>query len=134
MGNLQRRTEFSRDEMKKLLLMVGIGEWVLNGFRDEPLKEFESVEQKFYRFAVEHGLGDCFDHGDGERLPNKTFEDSILKYIKEYEDNVIMERAGTAEPCPIKPKAKAFDIRSSKKAVPICRGCWRDRTLNLKKR
>ena len=87
MENLPIGTEFSKDEMKKLLLMVGIGELVLNGFRDEPLKEFESIEQKFYRFAAERGLGDCFDHGDGERLPNKMFEDSILKYINEYEDN-----------------------------------------------
>jgi len=85
---------FSKKQYESLVKLVYLGDWMANSCRtgDDRDLEMEKVEQHIYSFAKDFGMENLFDQNErGSIYPTKDFEESLDKYIDEYNDENFWE-------------------------------------------
>lgn len=83
----------SKKQLRRLLDMVYIGNWVLNSTRGEDrIKDYDEVESLLFAQAREEGMSILADEYLGEVIPSRAFaEGGIHEAIMDYENNVFFE-------------------------------------------
>ena len=85
--------ELSKKQLRRLLDMVYIGNWVLNSTRGEDrIKDYDEVESLLFAKAREEGMSILAEDYLGEVIPSRAFaEGGIHEAIMDYENNVFFE-------------------------------------------
>ena len=85
--------ELTRKQLRRLLDMVYIGNWILNSTRGEDrFKDYDEVESLLFAKAAEEGMSTLSETYQGEVIPSRAFaEGGIHEAIMEYENNVFFE-------------------------------------------
>lgn len=81
----------TKDQLRKLLHLVYLGEWVINSFRSEDrLEDYERVAEQVLSLAPSRGLKDLveFDEFEGRYFPSSELEKETEEFLTEYEDSV----------------------------------------------
>ena len=85
--------ELTRKQLRRLLDMVYIGNWILNSARgDDRFTDYDEVESKLFGLCKGTPLASLTEVWDGEDVPSKAFSDGgIHEAIMDYEDTVFFE-------------------------------------------
>ena len=85
--------ELTRKQLRRLLDMVYIGNWILNSTRGEDrFKDYDEVESLLFAKAAREGMPSLSETYQGEIIPSRAFaEGGIHEAIMEYENNVFFE-------------------------------------------
>ena len=85
--------ELTRKQLRRLLDMVYIGNWILNSTRGEDrFKDYDEVESLLFACAAQEGMLTLSETYQGEVIPSRDFaEGGIHEAIMEYENNVFFE-------------------------------------------
>ena len=85
--------ELTRKQLRRLLDMVYIGNWILNSTRGEDrFKDYDEVESLLFARAAQEGMATLSETYQGEVIPSRAFaEGGIHEAIMEYENNVFFE-------------------------------------------
>ena len=85
--------ELTRKQLRRLLDMVYIGNWILNSTRGEDrFKDYDEVESLLFAKAAQEGMPTLAETYRGEVIPSRAFaEGGIHEAIMEYENNVFFE-------------------------------------------
>lgn len=92
-------TEFSKEELERLVEVAALGDWMLNGHQhgEERAIDHSRILQKLYALAEEAGLGYLIetDGETGELKPSAALEArlDIAGYIADYDDCVFWDEA-----------------------------------------
>ena len=92
-GGLRMELELTRKQLRRLLDMVYIGNWILNSTRGEDrFKDYDEVESLLFARAAQEGMPSLSEVYQGEVIPSRAFaEGGIHEAIMEYENNVFFE-------------------------------------------
>ncbi len=92
-GGLTMQLELSRKQLRRLLDLVYIGNWILNSTRGEDrFKDYDEVESLLFARAALEGMPTLAESYQGEVIPSRAFaEGGIHEAIMEYENNVFFE-------------------------------------------
>ena len=87
------KLELTRKQLRRLLDMVYIGNWILNSTRGEDrFKDYDEVESLLFAKAAQEGMPSLAERYQGEIIPSRAFaEGGIHEAIMEYENNVFFE-------------------------------------------
>ena len=85
--------ELTPKELRTLLDMVYIGNWVLNSTRgDNRFQIYDDLESKLFAFAQEKGMKTLAQDWNGTVVPSQAYLDGgIHEAIAFYEDNIFYE-------------------------------------------
>lgn len=85
--------ELTRKQLRRLLDLVYIGNWILNSTRGEDrFKDYDEVESLLFARAAQEGMPTLSETYQGEIIPSRAFaEGGIHEAIMEYENNVFFE-------------------------------------------
>ena len=85
--------ELTRKQLRRLLDLVYIGNWILNSTRGEDrFKDYDEVESLLFARAAQEGMETLSELYQGEVIPSRAFaEGGIHEAIMEYENNVFFE-------------------------------------------
>lgn len=85
--------ELSKKQLRRLLDLVYIGNWVLNSTRgDQRFKDYDEVESLVFARAALDGMPGLAELYKGEIVPSRAFvEGGIHEAIMEYENNVFFD-------------------------------------------
>lgn len=85
--------ELTRKQLRRLLDLVYIGNWILNSTRGEDrFKDYDEVESLLFAKAAQEGMPTLAETYRGEIIPSRAFaEGGIHEAIMEYENNVFFE-------------------------------------------
>ena len=85
--------ELTRKQLRRLLDLVYIGNWILNSTRGEDrFKDYDEVESLLFAKAAQEGMPTLAETYRGEVIPSRAFaEGGIHEAIMEYENNVFFE-------------------------------------------
>ncbi len=85
--------ELTRKQLRRLLDMVYIGNWILNSTRGEDrFKDYDEVESLLFARAAQEGMPALAEVYQGEVIPSRAFaEGGIHEAIMDYENNVFFE-------------------------------------------
>ena len=83
----------SKKQLRRLLDLVYIGNWVLNAPRgDQRFIDYDEVESLIFGYAVMAGMRDLAELYQGQIVPSRAFADGgIHDAIEEYENNVFFD-------------------------------------------
>ena len=87
------KLELTRKQLRRLLDLVYIGNWILNSTRGEDrFKDYDEVESLLFALAAREGMPTLAETSQGEVIPSRAFaEGGIHEAIMEYENNVFFE-------------------------------------------
>jgi hypothetical protein len=87
------KLELSKKELRRLLDMAYIGNWILNSTRgEERFADYDKVESLLFQKAYEEGMDILTDFQQGAAVPSRAFvEGGIHEAIMEYENNVFFD-------------------------------------------
>ena len=85
--------QLTRKQLRRLLDLVYIGNWILNSSRGEDrFKDYDEVESLLFGRAALEGMPQLAELYQGEIIPSRAFvEGGIHEAIVEYENNVFFE-------------------------------------------
>ena len=85
--------ELTRKQLRRLLDLAYIGNWILNSTRGEDrFKDYDEVESLLFAKAAQEGMPALSEMYQGEVIPSRAFaEGGIHEAIMEYENNVFFE-------------------------------------------
>ena len=85
--------ELTQKELRTLLDMVYIGNWVLNSTRGEDrFAVYDDLESKLFAVARDHGMKVLAQDWEGTVVPSQAYaEGGLHEAIAFYEDNVFYE-------------------------------------------
>ncbi len=85
--------ELTRKQLRRLLDLIYIGNWILNSTRGEDrFKDYDEVESLLFAKAAQEGMPTLAETYRGEVIPSRAFaEGGIHEAIMEYENNVFFE-------------------------------------------
>lgn len=85
--------ELTRKQLRRLLDLAYIGNWILNSTRGEDrFKDYDEVESLLFAAAAREGMPSLSETYQGEIIPSRAFaEGGIHEAIMEYENNVFFE-------------------------------------------
>lgn len=85
--------DLSKKQLRRLLDLVYIGNWVLNSTRgDQRFTDYDEVESLVFTRAVLEGMPALAEVYKGEVVPSRAFvEGGIHEAIMEYENNVFFD-------------------------------------------
>lgn len=86
--------ELSNEQLKKLLRLAYLGEWVLQAHdKDNYDKDIDDLEQELYALAYNNGLDEEveFDEKLGGYVPTPEFEEMCDEDIENYDENTFWE-------------------------------------------
>lgn len=87
------KLELTRKQLRRLLDMAYIGNWILNSTRGEDrFTDYDKVESLLFQKAREEGMKTLTEDWMGVPVPSKAFaEGGIHEAIIEYENNVFFD-------------------------------------------
>ena len=87
------KLELTEKQLRRLLDLVYIGNWVLNSTRgDQRFKDYDEVESLVFMRAALEGMPGLAEIYNGEIVPSRAFvEGGIHEAIMEYENNVFFD-------------------------------------------
>lgn len=87
------KLELTRKQLRRLLDMAYIGNWILNSTRGEDrFTDYDEVESLLFQKAREEGMKALTEDWMGVPVPSKAFaEGGIHEAIIEYENNVFFD-------------------------------------------
>lgn len=85
--------ELTRKQLRRLLDMVYIGNWILNSTRGEDrFKDYDEVESLLFARAAQEGMPSLAERYQGEIIPSRAFAGGgIHEAIMAYEDITFFE-------------------------------------------
>jgi hypothetical protein len=85
--------ELSKKQLRRLLDMVYIGNWILNSTRgDQRFTDYDEVESLVFGKAAAEGMPTLAELYQGEIVPSRAFvEGGIHEAIAEYENSVFFD-------------------------------------------
>ena len=85
--------ELNKKQLRRLLDLVYIGNWILNSTRgDQRFADYDEVESLVFGQAVLEGMPTLAELYQGEIVPSRAFvEGGIHEAIAEYENNVFFD-------------------------------------------
>ena len=85
--------KLSKKQLRRLLDMVYIGNWVLNSTRgDQRFTDYDEVESLVFGQAALEGMSSLAELYQGEIVPSRAFvEGGIHDAIEEYENNIFFD-------------------------------------------
>ena len=85
--------ELSKKQLRRLLDLAYIGNWILNSTRgEERFADYDEVESLLFAAAAAQGMPTLAELYQGEIVPSRAFvEGGIHEAIMEYENNVFFE-------------------------------------------
>ena len=85
--------ELTRKQLRRLLDLVYIGNWILNSTRGEDrIRDYDEVESLLFALAAREGMPTLAETYEGEISPSRAFaEGGIHEAIMDYENNVFFE-------------------------------------------
>jgi hypothetical protein len=85
--------ELNKKQLRRLLDMVYIGNWILNSTRgDQRFTDYDEVESLVFGAAALEGMPTLAELYQGEIVPSRAFvEGGIHEAIAEYENNVFFD-------------------------------------------
>ena len=85
--------KLSKKQLRRLLDMVYIGNWILNSTRgDQRFADYDEVESLVFGQAALEGMANLAEIYQGEIVPSRAFvEGGIHEAIEEYENNVFFD-------------------------------------------
>ncbi len=83
----------TKKQMRRLLDLVYIGNWILNSVRgDDRFRDYDEVESLMFGYAAMSGMTELAEIWQGEIVPSKAFiEGGIHDAIEEYENAVFFD-------------------------------------------
>ena len=87
------KLELTEKQLRRLLDLVYIGNWVLNSTRgDQRFKDYDEIESLVFMRAALEGMPGLAEIYNGEIVPSRAFvEGGIHEAIMEYENNVFFD-------------------------------------------
>ena len=84
------------DEYRSLMKLVFLGNWMANAYRDEPLAEFDNMEQVFLSRAADFKAGDAVEYDARKKawVYTRAFEDEVNERIDEYNVEALYDELG----------------------------------------
>lgn len=85
--------KLNKKQLRRLLDMVYIGNWVLNSTRgDQRFTDYDEVESLVFGQAALEGMSSLAELYQGEIVPSRAFvEGGIHDAIEEYENNIFFD-------------------------------------------
>ncbi len=85
--------ELTQKELRTLLDMVYIGNWILNSTRgDDRFQVYDDLESKLFSIARDHGMKVLAQDWEDTVVPSQAYaEGGIHEAIAYYEDNIFYE-------------------------------------------
>ncbi len=85
--------DLTQKELRTLLDMVYIGNWILNSTRgDDRFQVYDDLESKLFSIARDHGMKVLAQDWEGTVVPSQAYaEGGIHEAIAYYEDNIFYE-------------------------------------------
>ena len=85
--------ELTNKQLRRLLDLVYIGNWILNSTRgEERFADYDEVESLLFAAAAAQGMPTLAELYQGEIVPSRAFvEGGIHEAIMEYENNVFFD-------------------------------------------
>ena len=85
--------ELSKKQLRRLLDLAYIGNWILNSTRgEERFADYDEVESLLFAAAAAQGMPTLAELYQGEIVPSRAFvEGGIHEAIMEYENNVFFD-------------------------------------------
>ena len=79
----------TKDQYENLIKLVFLGDWLVNSFRTDRISDFDELENHIYSHAQAFGLEKyvLYDEGAKEYFPTDAFEQSVVDYIEEYDED-----------------------------------------------
>ena len=83
----------TKKQYQKLIELLHIGEFIANGDRVEPIKEYEELQQYIYSFSQEYQCEDMIRHDEAKQIyiPTIEFEDRIRELVEDYLEEDFVE-------------------------------------------
>jgi len=87
------RIELTKKQLRRLLDLVYIGNWILNSARgDDRIRDYDEIESTLFALAAEKLSPGLAELSEGEVIASKAFvEGGIHEAIMDYEDTVFFE-------------------------------------------
>ncbi|HLF13767.1 MAG TPA: hypothetical protein VI932_02615 [Bacteroidota bacterium] len=84
------------DEYRSLLKVVFLGNWLANAYREEPLPEFDNIEQVIMSRASSFGADDLVGHDPKKKtwVPSREFEEAMQDLVDEYNVEALYDELG----------------------------------------
>ena len=82
--------DFSEAQLKTLLKLVYLGNWMVNSFQTDDIEdECDDLESYLLSFAAEAGLENfvCKENGNQRKYPSSELEDILNVYIDRYNND-----------------------------------------------
>ena len=85
--------ELTSMQLRRLLDLVYIGNWVLNSTRgDDRIQEYDDVESLVFAQCIQADMPNLYEFAEEEIIPSRAFvEGGIHEAIMDYEDTVFFE-------------------------------------------
>jgi hypothetical protein len=85
--------ELSEEQYKNLLKLVYLGEWVSQSYAEEPSEEILDTVENIYKLSKDTDAENSveYDKEIGRHFPTAEFEEEMLDYIDDYDDNVFWD-------------------------------------------
>lgn len=85
--------KLSAKELRHLLDLVYIGNWILNSTRgNDRFVAYDEVQEKIFAFAAQNGFGELTQSYMGHIFPSRAYEEGgIHDAIADYEDAVFFD-------------------------------------------
>ena len=85
--------ELTRKQLRRLLDLVYIGNWILNSTRGEDrFKDYDEVESLVFSHCLRHRMPKLVELYQGDLIPSRAYADGgIHEAIERYEDIVFYE-------------------------------------------
>lgn len=83
----------TQEQYKTLLLMVYLGDWMINAIRPEPDEDFQGVACYIYSFAETFGIAGLIgpEPYKGKKFPSREFDKLAQPYIRQYDNQIFWE-------------------------------------------
>lgn len=93
---MQITINLSKKQFERLLKIAYLGEWMINANRDNPLKEYEEIDDLIFSLAGQFGLEKYYTHEprDGNRYyPSRIFEEGtdVRKFHEVYDEETFWD-------------------------------------------
>ncbi len=85
--------ELSDEQLKNLLVLAYLGEWMANATREEPIKDYEQAASRIYALAQGTALERYVDYDDQSRRwwPSKELDEAAEPLRSDYDDETFWD-------------------------------------------
>ncbi|MBI4347215.1 MAG: hypothetical protein HY553_10195 [Elusimicrobia bacterium] len=91
---MKLRLELEPEEYRRLVELVYLGNWIVNGIKEERDEKYDRVEQKVYQLAPDAEMEGAFelDEESGQLFPSDAFEEgNVAEAIDAYDEYTLWQ-------------------------------------------